>query len=114
MIISLIAVTFSPLSFLSSAQAQSQTRVDVHCHIFNAKDVPLVGVLKHFLKDTPLDPVTTELTTELVIALANEYYLSDTPGYVEENEKLNELLLAGPQNFQCPPLLDTKFFAVQN
>lgn len=93
MITGSIAATFSPFRFLSTSQAQSQpfgvdihgTMVDVHCHIFNAEDVAMVGFVKSFMKKFPLPKRAIKLLLEDALRL-------EAPDYVEENERLDQLL----------------------
>lgn len=82
----LIATTFSSFSFSSSTQAQSvQPRVDAHCHIFNAKDIPSEGAVEVLLENNPLGLI--------IFGVMADTLLSDTTGFVDENETLNAHLV---------------------
>ncbi len=93
----LIASIFSPLPFLPSTQAQvlSPPRVDVHCHLFNAEDIPLQGFVKKALQSNPLGLILFEFMADNLV--------SGTPDFVEENEELNQLLDTGGLNCSTVP-----------
>lgn len=92
MITTSIAATFSPLAFLSSTQAQTQEAgipnlwVDVHCHIFNANDLPVDGAIQTLLEQY------TKLNSYSISVLLGALLKKGVPGYVDENKKLDKLL----------------------
>ncbi len=88
----LIAVTFFPLSCLPSGQAQP-SRVDVHCHIFNARDLPLEGIVKKFLKDIikMQNPNSTDFLIQIITDALVGNILSETYDYVTEDGELDQL-----------------------
>ncbi len=93
----LIVVIFSPLSFLPSIQAQ--TKVDAHCHLFNAKDIPLQGFIKKSLENNPLGLY--------ILGTIVDQIISETPDFVKENEELNQLL--GTGGLDCSSVLPIPF-----
>jgi predicted TIM-barrel fold metal-dependent hydrolase len=86
---------------LPSTQAQvlSPPRVDVHCHLFNAEDIPLQGFVKKALENYPLGLILFEFMADNLI--------SETPDFVEENEELNQLL--GTGGLDCSSVLPIPF-----
>ncbi len=68
----------------------SRTAIDIHAHIFNGRDVPIVGFLKQVILRDPHEPVEDMPITEGFLKLLTKIMLSGTPGAAQELETLNK------------------------
>ena len=67
----------------------SRTAIDIHAHIFNGRDVPIVGFLQQVILRDPHAPVDDMPISEGFLKLLTKIMLSGTPGAAQELETLN-------------------------
>lgn len=68
--------------------------VDIHCHVFNADDLPVRGFVEHLHLDTPvLGPLLSALVDRVVQGRA--------PGYDSDMARIRSLLGAGAQPLEA-------------
>jgi predicted TIM-barrel fold metal-dependent hydrolase len=75
----------------------SRTAIDIHAHIFNGRDVPLVGFLQQTILRDPHQPVESAPVTGAFLKLLKAIMLSGTPRAGQELETL------GTQGFISAP-----------
>jgi predicted TIM-barrel fold metal-dependent hydrolase len=69
----------------------SDLAIDIHCHIFNADDLPVRGFVQHLHLDTPvLGPLLSTLIERIVQGQA--------PGYADDIARIQSLLGTGGPN----------------
>lgn len=64
----------------------SRTAIDIHAHIFNGRDVPVVGFLQQVILRDPHAPVEGAPATEAFLKLLTSILLNDTPSAASETE----------------------------
>ena len=64
------------------------TVVDIHCHVFNADDLPVRGFLEHLHLDTPF-------VGGLLSVLIDRVIQNKAPGYADDMPRIQRLLAVG-------------------
>ena len=84
---------FLPLAACGELEAifspSPQGAVDIHCHIFNGRDLPVTGFLRQVVIREPDEPVRRDLLTESFLKLIALILLSGTPSPQAELRQLS-------------------------